>query len=231
MTLPATDEEPIGGYRSLTQIVVERLRDGIFDGDYAPGARLNIADLAQQFNVSPVPVREALRNLESEGLVRFRLNKGAVVRELSADEVRELYIIRLPLETLATITAARRAQPQELAALEALLAEMDAAMGSERWHALHGGFHQRINALARLPRLAQLSDLLRGQMRPYSRTYLNDRAHIAQAQAEHYQILAAMRARDEARLRALTREHLRRPAQLALTALGTAEPLEFEPVS
>jgi DNA-binding GntR family transcriptional regulator len=219
---------PLVEDRSLAQIIAAKLREGVFDGTYPPGSRLNIADLAGQFSVSAVPVREALRNLETEGLVAFRLNKGATVRELSAAEVRELYMIRCPLEALAAVEVARRVTDDELAELDGLLVAMDAVTGTERWHALHGRFHERLNALSGLPRLFQLIAVLRGQMRPYSKTYLHDLMHVAQAQAEHYQLLRAMRERDETRIRTIIRDHLRRPTQLAIIALGKAGPAEIE---
>jgi DNA-binding GntR family transcriptional regulator len=219
---------PLAEDRSLAQIIAARLREGVFDGTYPPGSRLNIADLAGQFSVSAVPVREALRNLETEGLVEFRLNKGATVRELSAAEVRELYMIRWPLESLAAVEAARRADDGKLNDLNESLVAMDAAAGTERWHALHGRFHERLNELCDMPRLFQLIAVLRGQMRPYSKTYLNDPAHVFQAQAEHYQLLRAMREGDESKIRTIIRDHLRRPTQLAIMALGQAGPAEID---
>ena len=219
---------PLGEDRSLAQIIAAKLREGVFDGTYPPGSRLNIADLAGQFSVSSVPVREALRSLETEGLVEFRLNKGATVRELSAAEVRELYMIRCPLEALATVAAAHQVNAEKLNELNELLVAMDAVTGTERWHALHGRFHERLYQISDMPRLFQLITVLRGQMRPYSKTYLNDPVHVSLAQAEHYQLLRAMRERDETRIRTIIRDHLRRPAQLAIIALGKAGPAEIE---
>lgn len=217
----------LAGDRSLAQIIAAKLREGVFDGTYPPGSRLNIADLAAQFSVSAVPVREALRNLETEGLVAFRLNKGATVRELSAAEVRELYMIRCPLETLATVAAAHRVDEGKLDELSGLLGAMDAVTGTARWHALHGRFHEQLYELAEMPRLLQVITVLRGQMRPYSKTYLDDPFHVSQAQAEHYQLLRAMRERDEKKIQTIIRDHLRRPTQLAIFALGDAGPAEM----
>lgn len=208
-------------YRSLTQIVVARLRSGIFNGEYPPGARLNITDIAAQYNVSSVPVREALRNLEAEGLVEFRVNRGATVRNLSRSEVRELYLVRFPLELLAAIEASRRADAKNVRALEAILAKMDkTAIGGQKWHELHEHFHDELNLLAELPQLSQMIHVLRGRMRPYSNSYLENREHLAAAQAEHYQLVKAVRERDEPRIKRIVREHLHRPARLAMRALG-----------
>jgi DNA-binding GntR family transcriptional regulator len=216
-------------FRSLTQIVAERLRDGIFRGEFPPGSRLNIADLAAQFSVSAVPVREALRNLETEGLVKFRINRGAIVNELSRSQVRELYLIRFPLELLAAVEASRHADEKSRRLLEAILGRMDkTTIGSEKWHELHQRFHDELNLLAQLPHLSKMIRVLRGQMRPYSKTYLENREHLAAAQVEHYQLVQAVCDRNQAAIRRIIREHLHRPARLAMRAFGASETVEIE---
>ena len=126
-------------YRSLTQIIVELIRQGIYEGTYKPGTRLNIADLAQSFSASAVPVREALRNLEAEGLVEFRPNRGVVIKELSASEVRELFLMRLPLEMLAATQATLKPTPSH----GPHRGDPEAhgrGRRDEEWHVLHDSF-------------------------------------------------------------------------------------------
>jgi DNA-binding GntR family transcriptional regulator len=219
---------PDGEYKSLTQIVVSKLRqsifDGsIFDGEYGPGSRLNITDLAKRLDVSPIPVREALRLLEAEQLVEFRLNRGVVVRELSAGELRELFLVRRPLETLAATEAARWRSEKSLQALESILRRMDAAGPSDTWRVLHERFHQELYALANLPRLSQMIIGLRGQMRPYAKLYNDDPEQVRHVQAEHYALLKALRKRDGTSIYRILHEHLSRPARLALSKLGAAK--------
>jgi len=215
-------------YKSLTQIIVENIRQNIYDGVYGPGARLNILDLAQAYNASSIPVREALRNLEAEGLVEFRPNRGVVIRELSADEVRELYLMRLPLEVLAATQAALRADKTALKGLRKILAKMDTVSDQREWHTLHEKFHHEFYVLSKFPRLAQHLDILRGQMRPYAKAYLSNPKHIAQAQAEHNAMIDAALAGDTDTLRQIVREHLKRPARLALATFGESELAQFE---
>ena len=215
-------------YRSLTQIISGVIRKNIYEGVYKPGDRLNILDLAQEFGASSIPVREALRNLEAEGLVDFRPNRGVVIRELSADEVRELFLMRLPLEILAATQATDRADPSALTALENLLKRMDEVVGTSEWHSLHDQFHNDFYTLSRLPRLTQFINVLRGQMRPYSELYLANADHLAHAQAEHYAMVAAAAGHDVAKLRTIIREHLKRPAKMALAAFGVTELPEFD---
>lgn len=221
-------ERKDNAYRSLTQIIVELIRQEIYEGTYKPGARLNIADLAQRFQASAVPVREALRNLEAEGLVEFRPNRGVVIRDLSAREVRELFLMRLPLELLAATQAALLADDAALDGIEAILKRMDEAVGTEDWHTLHEQFHHEFYTLSQLPRLIQHVEVLRGQMRPYAKLYLSDPKHVEMAQSEHYRMVAAARARDPNAIRLALVEHLRRPAHMALSALGFTDLAEFD---
>ena len=90
--------------RSVADHVADALRVAIGEGAFGPGEPLNQVQLAEQFRVSHNPVREAIRRLEAEGLVRVIPNRGAFVAELSADEVEELYDIRIPLELRALRT-------------------------------------------------------------------------------------------------------------------------------
>ena len=203
-------------YRSLTQIVVEALRQRIFEGQYAPGMRLNIADLAETFGASPVPVREALRNLEAEGLIEFRHNRGAIVRVLSYADVRELSLMRTPLESLAAAEAARLATPKDVSELANIVAKMEKNLGTDAWHRAHALFHRRLYALSRLPRVTQLIEGLRGQMRPYSKIYLKDRDHILRAQEEHRQILDCLRSNDAEGIARIVAVHVERPAHMAM---------------
>lgn len=224
---------PEGEYRSLTQIIVSQLRKSIFDGstfdgEYGPGSRLNITDLAKRLDVSAIPVREALRILEAEGLVEFRLNRGVVVRDLSAAELRELFLVRLPLETLAATEAARWRSEKSLQTLELTLNKMDAVSRSDTWHALHEGFHEELYSLSNLPRLSQMIAGLRGQMRPYAKLYHNDPDQSRHVQAEHYALLKAIKKRDKNKIAQIIHEHLARPARLALAKMGAAKEIAFD---
>lgn len=218
---------PNGEYKSLTQIIVSRLRKSIFDGsifdeNYGPGSRLKIMNLAKRLGVSSVPVREALRLLEAEGLVEFRPNRGVVVRKLSAVELRELFLVRLPLETLAAAEAARWTNKNSLQLLESILHKMDAARRLDVWRSLHERFHEELYALSQMPRLSQMIAGLRGQMRPYAKLYNDDPEQVMNVQTEHYALLKALRNRDDASIRRIMQEHLARPARLALGKLTAA---------
>jgi DNA-binding GntR family transcriptional regulator len=98
----------LAGSEPRSESLVEDLREAILTGRYGPGARLVQDDLAEAFGVSRIPLREALRRLEGEGLVVISPNRGAVVRALAPKDVVDLYDLRLALESLAVRRAAER---------------------------------------------------------------------------------------------------------------------------
>ncbi|GAB4431472.1 MAG: GntR family transcriptional regulator [Chloroflexi bacterium OHK40] len=110
--------------RTLRQSVTEAIREGILQGDLLPGAQVNQAQIAEQLGVSRGPVREALGQLEEEGLIKNVPYKGTYVTEITGEYISELYSIRRVIETFAVRQAVERATPQDMAELRALLAEM-----------------------------------------------------------------------------------------------------------
>src|SRR6516225_8008324 len=120
-TLPFGPEgQPVGRgiYLSKSDFMASLLRELIISGDLKPGEQLRQRDLAERFGVSVTPVREALRWLESEGLVRYDAHKGATVVEAEAGATREKYQIRAVLEGLAAFLAAPRISDEDIRELE-----------------------------------------------------------------------------------------------------------------
>jgi DNA-binding GntR family transcriptional regulator len=107
--------------RVLTDDVVDSIRDAILSGKIRPGARLIEEDLAASLKVSRGPVRQAIFRLQQEGLVVHEPHRGATVGQVSEDDVAEIYSLRLALERLAIEQAIRKAGPEQLAELEAVL--------------------------------------------------------------------------------------------------------------
>jgi DNA-binding GntR family transcriptional regulator len=112
---------------ALREQVLAELRRRIVDGDYAQGERLTENRLADDFGVSRNPVREALRVVETEGFVQILPRRGAVVATIDETAVRDLFAVRVQLETLAAGLAAERATEQDVARLRALLDQASAA--------------------------------------------------------------------------------------------------------
>jgi DNA-binding GntR family transcriptional regulator len=127
---------------TIYQRVHEELREEIISGALAPGARLKMAELAARYGLSQMPIREALLQLQGEGLVVLHPNRGAVVRELDARFVRNIFDIREGLEGWLTRQAARRMDPERIARLRVIEEALEAAMAARD---LRG--HVRLNML------------------------------------------------------------------------------------
>ncbi len=119
-------------YPIMPQILTEKLREAIIFGEIAPQTRLTEEEIAERFRVSRSPVRDALRRLEADGLIRREDRRGARVAAISRRDLDEVYLCRIPLEGLAAAEAAIRRTPEQLAALEAHLTTMEGASGDTR---------------------------------------------------------------------------------------------------
>lgn len=117
-------------HRTLRSNVTELLREAIIDGTFAPGSELNQAQLAEQLGISRGPLREALGQLEQEGLIRSIAYKRVYVTALTKTYVEELYSLRSALESFAVGRWIERMQPEELSHLEQIVDEMRAAAES-----------------------------------------------------------------------------------------------------
>lgn len=146
-------------YRTMQEIVTDSIRDSILSGKYSPGERLVAEDIAKDLGVSRMPVREALHRLEVIGLVTLLPHKGAIVSELSEEEIIESYHIRAVLDGLATRLAAPQLTALDYARLEEILQEMDNAVNAkdmDKLLAVNRAFHEIIWQAARAPRLQVL---------------------------------------------------------------------------
>jgi DNA-binding GntR family transcriptional regulator len=194
---------------SLTESVAAELRDGIAAGRLKPGERLVEADLAARMGISRAPVREALRQLEFEGLVAGRPRRGYIVRELSTAELIELYDLRVLLEPVLTRAAAEQIGAEELERLRATVEQMRSAAREQQWAEVVNAdraFHAEIGRLARRPLTSQIFDHLNEQVRRFTELMTTSYSDIEQMADEHDVLLAALasgdadRAADEMRL-------------------------------
>lgn len=200
--------------RSLADDVVDRLREAIFHGRFKPGESLREEQLATMLDVSRGPIREALVQLEREGLVIVRRHRGATVARLSRSDLEDVYSLRLALERLAMQRAAQFATEQDFAALEEVLKGFDIALSrgpSEKEIAeLDVRFHDLIYKAARHQRLYDCWANLRSQIYILllSRNVANQDFRDITLKS-HTELLDALRSRDENRATAEIEEHLR----------------------
>jgi DNA-binding GntR family transcriptional regulator len=197
-------------HRPLRDKVVEELRRRIVDGVYAPGNRLTEDRLAQAFGVSRNPVREAIRVLEAEGFVITQPRRSAVVASLSAQDVQDLFDVRLALEPLAARLAAERAGPAAASALRELTeaAEAAAAAGElDRVAELNTRFHAIICAYSGNVLLRGMSEKLHARLQWVYRQSAADR--VSHSWAEHESLAAAIQAGDGEKAAAQAGSHIR----------------------
>jgi DNA-binding GntR family transcriptional regulator len=194
-------------FQSKSDVVVAALRESIITGELPAGTPLRQRDLAEEFGVSPTPVREALRRLEAEGLVESDLHRGATVIRASMGPSEENYEIRAVLESLAAKLAAGRIAAAGLARLEQLHGEMLACPGGDPALAgLNRRFHFEIYEAANSPILLALLRLLWSSF-PLSSGPQMARP-LAESVAEHGQILDALSRGDAVACERLVREHI-----------------------
>lgn len=200
--------------RSLADDVVDRLRDAIFHGNFKPGEALREEQIAAMLDVSRGPVREALVQLEREGLVIVRRHRGATVARLSRSDIEDVYSLRLALERLAVQRATRYASDEDFQAMEAVLVAFDQALSrgsSEKQVAeLDVRFHDLIYQAARHQRLYDCWATLKSQIYIFllSRNVADPDFREITVKA-HADLLAAIRTRNEARATVEIEDHLR----------------------
>src|SRR6185503_19698841 len=222
---PALARRPQLENLTLWQRVYDHLRTEILTGRLEPGAELAEVALSEQLGVSRGPLREAIGRLATEGLVTVRPRRGAVVTPLSKEEFLELYQVREALERMAVKLAVPLLQPDDIAALQALIDEMAARADRNDVAAFfeaNGAFHARLVDASGNTRLRDLYRQLLDQLGRYRRQSLQLRGNLQRSVAEHAAILRAAKRGDAERAAHLMSEHIRVP-QRGLKALVVAE--------
>ncbi|MGH7721779.1 MAG: GntR family transcriptional regulator [Candidatus Dormibacteria bacterium] len=201
------------------EIVRETLRHAILSGDLPGGTHLVQAELATQLRVSTTPVREALRDLASDQLIRFHPHRGAVVHELDMDELREIYEIRKALEPLALRLAASRITKEQLRAAAALQARMEKEADPAVWVETNWKFHALLESAAQSPRLASAVKNVQDSSALYVAHAVHlERGRMRKGNVDHRRILAALRAGDGDGAAEALRRHLDSTLQAILAA-------------
>ena len=236
MDLPTPPHRPPAAILPAgTDSVVDRLRRAILVGEIDPGAWLRQVDLAAHFGVSRTPIREALRSLEREGLVRIVPNHGARVSPLSLADFEEIYALRTGIEGLAARKAAEAARPEDIANLVTQLDGL-AAIARERQVLpyLRAEWSLRLACyrLTRRERLLATILHLRGLAERYLRLAYQDEADIHESWAFHRDLVAAIGHNDGARAELVNREALQWTLRRAWSSVGArVEPAPLDEAS
>ena len=186
-------------FKTKTEIVHAKLHQDIIAGKLRPGQRIIISELAKDFGFSEIPVREAIRSLETAGLLRFTPHVGAVVSEFNEREFLEIYLIRIELEVLATRLAVAHMTEADLDFLFKNVEKTEEAIKQNKINKigpLNKEFHLRIYQAAPYPYLLNLIKSLWEKFELYQSVlaYVPDRA--IPSCREHKKIIEALRAKN-----------------------------------
>jgi len=189
--------------------IADSLRADILRGNLKSGQALKQDEIAAQFGISKIPVREALIQLKAEGLVNFYPNRGAFVSELSAAEADEIYVMRIALETAVLARAIPNLTVAHLKHAEEILNAIDQEENIAKWGELNWKFHATLYSLASLPRLMDTIKALHTNIARYLVLYLAGMAYQKKSQKEHRAILAACRHGETEKAVTYLEDHLR----------------------
>lgn len=191
--------------RSAEEAVTEALRNAIHQGYLKPGQRLSQAELAEQLGVSRIPLRDALRRLESEALVTMNGRRGTWVSSLSVDTIKEMYEIRIMLEQRCTTYAIHNMSDKDLSEILGLFDKMDEAEADpeNRGFSARRDFYSRFYACANRPLMREQILLLRDNVSRYHR--VKDHGH---AHDDHVKFRDAIVARDAEAAADILKRHL-----------------------
>jgi DNA-binding GntR family transcriptional regulator len=213
---------PLPPSRTTPDLIADAIREAIARGEPPPGGALRQELLAERFGVSRIPVREALRRLEAEGLVVVYPNRGAYVSRLDADELREIYDLRIMLECDLLERAVGALSADDLTSIARAMAIAEENAPGPRWSEFDDAFHLALYAPARRPRQLAMVATLRGAVKHYRRAHQTLPAKTEEWLRDHRRILAACRRRDRDAARDRLARHLARAAEAVINRASTA---------
>ena len=202
--------------RALYEEVAELLRQRIFSRELEPGSWIDELKIAEEYGISRTPLREALKVLAAEGLVTMKVRRGAYVTEVSDKDLADVYHLLALLESDAAGVVAQRASDAELAELQGLHAELEAAADDRnRFFALNERFHMRLLELASNRWREQMVADLRKVMKLNRHNSLFKTGRIDESLAEHRAIMTALLARNAALTQQRMHEHFQNGLEAA----------------
>lgn len=207
---------PFPQHLTSAERVILALRTDITTGVLPAGAQIRQEEIASQYEVSRMPVREAFRQLEAEGLLVVYPGRGAFVNRLSTDEIQEIYDIRILLEGDAIRRAVPHLTPAMLARAGSLLEQLDTAPDGQSFGRLDEAFHAALYAPADRPRLLELINTLRNQVTQFLYAASPMQTYRDSALHEHRRIMDACHAGDVDAAVAAVEEHLSNSVRLVI---------------
>jgi DNA-binding GntR family transcriptional regulator len=221
----AEDRSLRASIKSMPDMVYDVLRQEIISGVLQPAQPLKQAHIASRLNLSLGPVREALQRLESEGLVVSRSHRGYQVSSLDASEIDDMFELRIWIESRTAQLAAVRRSESDVALMESLLAQMEAAVAKSPpdyygWALLNRRFHGHLFEISGRHQLCRMAKTVLDVIERYIWFDYGAGEGLREAQREHREIVEAFKARDGARVQILTQNHSQHTRQRLLDTLS-----------
>ena len=216
--------DAVSDFRGVPAAIAEYIRNRIFERELQVGQPLRQKDIAEACGASRVPVREALKQIEAEGLAEFLPRRGYIVAGFDLDEITDIFLIRKFVEEHAGYLAAQNRSAADVREIEGLLRQMDRNLTTDpasvqRFAVCNRLFHQRLSAASKRRQLVRILDNLRGQVERYVRLDSRTPGRLEEAQQEHRAIVDAFRDGDAERLSRLCGHHAQHTADRLLETL------------
>jgi len=209
-------------FKTKQDYVYEQLNEAILSGRFKPGEHLVLEDLAEEFGTSRTPLREAIRRLQTEGLIDFAPHRGAVVADLSVEELIELYHIRAVLDGLAARLATGNLSDAELTELQSIYDDTQRELDPSkpvRFEEFNRKFHEIIYQSANAPSLYEMIINLYTKTARHRHLSLYSAGRIQDVLVEHHRILQALVDRDAEMAERYAREHHENTAKALIDLL------------
>ncbi|MDI3481058.1 MAG: hypothetical protein PWQ97_713 [Tepidanaerobacteraceae bacterium] len=203
----------VSNIKPIREMIYESIRQAIFYGELKPGDRLVEKELAEKMRVSRTPIREALRKLEAEGLIKHVPRKGVVVKGFSPEDIIEIYSIRQALEALAITYTVKNITETEIKKLKVLIEEMAALTEEDETEGLFNTsqeFNDILLKSCKMPRLISLINTYKEYLKRFRMVTMREKERKISALKDHREILQAVIDRDAERARKLVEEHLQK---------------------
>lgn len=218
--------------RLLSVRIADEIRRAVLDGEMLPGTRVGQEWLAAKFCASRIPVREALRQLQSEGLVVLAPNRGGWIADITSHESIEVYKIREVLEPLAISESVPKLTDEDIASLEAMMQRLEQAGSVQEYIPLDREFHLKTYSRAPMPHLRDMIERYWNSTQHFRRWFVKDslaKDGLPFSDPQHLMLMEAIRSRDADAASALVRLHIRRTRLLIEATVNAAAPAPAMP--
>lgn len=206
--------------RLLSTRIVNEIRNAILSGEMQPGMRIRQELLAYKFGTSRIPVREALKQLESEGLVVLAPNRGAWIADVNSEESFEIYKIREVVEPLAIFESVPRLTDADIASLDAKARQLEHVNTLEEYIQLDRQFHLQTYSRAPMPQLLRMVERFWNTTQHFRRQFVKEsfaKGSLPFSDPQHLLLMDTIRSRDAEGARSVIYLHIRRTRLLIQT--------------